>query len=264
MYVASQLHVCAALGRQRTVMKPILNDLYLLFPVMLSTFSLDVLINISKHPALAPFVKHVIIGLDQYEPPVRHHSWSDISQCEAFRNGWADQYTLTSSGRDREMLAEAFRNLPNLSTVGIRDYNAQGRTRDEDRWRSYGAPTASRQSGIPLRGASSEYATRVYTLLFQALADANNPTRSVEIILRTPGTGLSDFAFFLPAVTTMRPVLDGLQQLLLTLNFKEHLSMDNPVIAYQTSSTWTTSDTTRHRCYASRPENIVAPVEELY
>ena len=205
---------------------------------MLSTTSLNALIGISKHAAFAPFVKHVIIGLDQYQatPHGRFHTWTSIAQTEAFRDGWADQFALTSSGRDREMLAEAFRNLPNLTTIGIRDYNAQGRTRDEDRWRSYGSPTVARQTGIALRGASSEYASRVFTLLLQALADANKPIPTIEVILRSHGTGLSDFAFFLPAQTNLKPLLNGLQQLLLTLSFTEHMSVTNSVSQNNVSS----------------------------
>ncbi|KAF2675762.1 hypothetical protein K458DRAFT_425230 [Lentithecium fluviatile CBS 122367] len=189
---------------------------------MLSTPSLDVLVRISKHAALAPFVKHVIVGLDQYGPSPSYHIWQTVAQVESYRNGWADQCTLSSSGRDREMLAEAFRNLPNLDTIGIRDYCADGRVRDDNRWRSYGAPTVQQQTGVGFNTSSSDYATKVFPMLLQALADANKHIPSIEVILRTHGTGLGDFAFFVPSADTkLVPVLDGLQQLLLTLSSGE-------------------------------------------
>jgi hypothetical protein len=196
---------------------------------MLSTFSLGVLISISKHAALAPFVKHVVIGLDGYNHPRSgDRSWAGMEQCEAFRNAWADHHTLISSGRGLRMLVQAFQNLPNLATVGIRDYDAPGRTRDEDRWRSYGAPTLFRQTGIRNRGCSSEYATDVYTLLVQALADSNTPVQAIQVILRAQGLGLSDFAFFAP--TDLRPIANRLQQLLLTIDFGEHMSIISPKV----------------------------------
>jgi hypothetical protein len=197
---------------------------------MLSTFSLDVLIKISKHAALAPFVRHVIIGLDLYtEVALGHnHVWPNVTQFEAWRDGWADQQALMSSGRDRQMLAEAFRNLPNLETVGIRDYDARGRTRDDEQWHSYGAPTVFRETGLHLRSAvGPEAASGIFTLLLQALADVNKPCPNVEVIIRGPVNSLNDFAFFLPAVSNMKPVLDGLQRLLLTMT-QGHLA--NPRI----------------------------------
>jgi hypothetical protein len=192
---------------------------------MLSTPSLDVLISISKHAALAPFVRHVIIGLDHYTLPSAFHSWTNTAQFDAYRRGWADQYTLMSTGRDREMLAEAFQNLPNLETIGIRDFSAEGRIRESDRWRSYGAPTVYQETGIHLAGTSSDYASRVYTMMLQALSDTMRIVPSVEVILRMPNTGLSDFAFFVPAADMkLQPVLNGLRTLLLTLNLGQHLS----------------------------------------
>jgi hypothetical protein len=199
---------------------------------MLSTFSLDVLIKISKHAALAPFVQHVIVGLDQYNQNGlgHNHVWSTVAQFEAWWVGSADQQTLMSSGRDRQMLAEAFRNLPNLKTVGIRDYDARGRTRDDEHWHSYGAPTVFRETGLRLRTASGEQAASgIFTLLLQALADVNKPCPNVEVIIRGSGYGLTDFGFFIPAVSNMQPVLDGLQILLLTIS-EVHSSMLNSQI----------------------------------
>jgi hypothetical protein len=45
---------------------------------------------------------------------------------------------LLNTGRDVELLAEAFSNMANLSTVGIRDFNSRSRRRDYPNveWRS--------------------------------------------------------------------------------------------------------------------------------
>jgi hypothetical protein len=90
---------------------------------MLTTPSLDALVKISKHAALSKVVKHVIIGLENYEqsPPISHYRDPDQTKHEKYCNGLADQLNLLGSGRACIMLAEAFRNLPHLTTLGIRD-----------------------------------------------------------------------------------------------------------------------------------------------
>ncbi|KAJ4299472.1 hypothetical protein N0V90_004717 [Kalmusia sp. IMI 367209] len=188
---------------------------------MLSTPSLQTLVDISKHGALNRMLKHVIIGLEHYgdshfrDPQLPAPT---VGQREAFRNAWADQVALIFSGRGRDMLAEAFRNLPNLDTLGIRDYNAHGRVRDSKSWHSYGAPTVSRETGHTLWTGSGDFASQVFLLLIQALTDADRAVPSIEVILRAQYNGLIDFAFFLPPTSSrMELVLDGLQTLLLTL-----------------------------------------------
>ncbi|KAF2788789.1 hypothetical protein K505DRAFT_328677 [Melanomma pulvis-pyrius CBS 109.77] len=195
---------------------------------MLTTPSLQALVDISKHAALSKFVKHVIIGLEQYDAH-GHDLLSETSptHAETYRASWADQVKLTTNGRDRELLAHAFRNLPNLRTLGIRDYSANGRAREGDaKWHSYGAPTIFAAMGVPLTcsapNPSFDFATKVYELLLLALADANASVPSIEVILRKRGAGLGDFGFYLPPdlVPKLEPVLDGLQTLLLTINLK--------------------------------------------
>jgi hypothetical protein len=78
---------------------------------MLTTPSLTALVEISKHAALSKVVKHVIIGLEQYQPNF---------QGPINKEGVADQMWLLHTGRHCVMLADAFRNLSGLQTIGIR------------------------------------------------------------------------------------------------------------------------------------------------
>lgn len=195
---------------------------------MLSTFSLQALVDISKHPALSKVVKHVVIGLEQFHNTIIYPD-PDGSKLEKYRKGQADQFVLLATGHDREMLSEAFRNLPNLETVGIRDYSAVGRVRDQDqKWRSYGVPTILKETGIRLQCTTRGHmddtgdprlSSRAFSMVLSALADASMPQSiNIEVILRSRGTGLAGFAFMVPEHTKMQTVLPKLRTLLLTLN----------------------------------------------
>lgn len=188
---------------------------------MLSTHSLGVLLAISQHAQFSSYVNHLIIGLDNYE--LADGIPSTDEKREKYRDGWADQFALKSTGRDRDMLAEAIRHLPNLKTLGIRDYAATGRERDgnryESRWRSYGAPTIQRETDCALNVATSTDATRVFQLLLQAQVEAGKSIPTMEVLLRRYGVGLNDIAFFVPPTDTrLKAVLEGLQVLLLSLS----------------------------------------------
>ncbi|KAF2439589.1 hypothetical protein P171DRAFT_525434 [Karstenula rhodostoma CBS 690.94] len=188
---------------------------------MLSTASLQTLVDISRHGALGKTLRHVIIGLESFDATnlSPHYFGMSDAQNIAFQQGSADQFALSSSGRDRALLTEAFRNLHNLDTVGIRDYEASGRVRDDNCWTSYGAPSISRQIGINLQTNSNKLASQAFLLLMQALADADRPVPSIETILRKRQAGMNDTAFLLGSPNPkMDVVLSGLRQLLLTLN----------------------------------------------
>jgi hypothetical protein len=77
----------------------------------------------------------VIIGVDHLR------SYSDAWDLEQ-ADSKIDRRLLLDTGRASEMLVEAFSKLSNLQTVGFRDYDGQGRSREGDgpnaRWRSYG------------------------------------------------------------------------------------------------------------------------------
>ena len=89
---------------------------------MLTHKSLQALIDISKHVSLSKKLSHIIIATNVYgEIPLR---FKDEDAATCYIQGYEDQKTLLSTGIDREMLTEAFERLDNLSTIGIRDFNA--------------------------------------------------------------------------------------------------------------------------------------------
>ncbi|KAF2204453.1 hypothetical protein GQ43DRAFT_160399 [Delitschia confertaspora ATCC 74209] len=199
---------------------------------MLSTRGLNALVGISHHPNLSTNLETVIIGLEQYGP-----SWPVLinnAQMQQYSQGWADQFSLVGAGLDREMLAEAFRNLPNMKVIAIRNYSTPGRHRDNSSWNSYGAPTATRETGVQLstnsawHGDSIEYtpkfSSRVFSMLLFAIADAGIKPPRIEVDLRTYSSGLGDVAFHIApwGQAKVEPVLANLEALLLTVNFTPH------------------------------------------
>jgi hypothetical protein len=216
---------------ERTLFDTFAKEFFTKKQFMLTTPSLTALIDISKHAALSKFVKHIIIGLEQFESQYLYCTFGNPASHESYRAGWADQDYLTKHGLDVQLLAQAFRNFPNLETLGIRDYNAQSRYRDSHtRWQSYGAPTVYENTGIRLTckppDASLDFSTNAFQSLLLAVADANITIESIEVILRNQVAGLSDFAFTLPSLYAkkLQPVLEGLRTLLLTVNmFPQHL-----------------------------------------
>ncbi|OBT76699.1 hypothetical protein VF21_03876 [Pseudogymnoascus sp. 05NY08] len=195
---------------------------------MLSETSLQVLIDISNHQRLSQFLSHVIIGLDNFKdchfPPIR----SQTARADRYDAGLADEKALLSTGQDQLMLSQAFRNLPNLQTVGLRDYSSGGRIRDNGQWHSYGATTIFQETGIRLLDSRSMYATeedirfasRTFSSVLYALGQSGAKPQAFEVLLRKAALGLPYDAFeirkfFEPSVT---PVLSGLKTLLLTID----------------------------------------------
>lgn len=86
---------------------------------MLTDKSLQALIDISKHVSFSKKLTHVIIATNQFDwhQPV----FRDAEAAQCWDRASRDQKALISTGHDCEMLAEAFQNLENLQTVGIRD-----------------------------------------------------------------------------------------------------------------------------------------------
>lgn len=103
---------------------------------MLTEFSLQALVDISKS-RFGKHIKHVIIGLER---PSRPSGGSTIAPF--FTNPMSLDYvrhmTLLNTDQDVEMLAEAFSNLKNLETIGIRDFYSRSRNRDypNNQWKS--------------------------------------------------------------------------------------------------------------------------------
>ena len=195
---------------------------------MASSTSMQALIDISKHPTLSPFLKHVIIGTDR---PARY-GWSEdrnhVPRAH-FEVAVADHESLLATGGLRDMLAEAFAHLPNLETVDIRDFNSASRSRDGSgaQWRSYGAGTlATLTNFAPNPGPRHDhdpYATQLFAAVTAALAAAQARPKSLEVLIRNKQAsifGLLDTAFYIsPRMEpSMVPLLDGLRSLHLTLS----------------------------------------------
>ena len=194
---------------------------------MLSEESLQALVSISNHPRLSQCLSHVIVGLDNYENGHQAGSSVEALRTRRFRAGRADQFTFLSTGQDREMLTQAFRNLPNLHTVGLRDFNSRGRVRDDCKWTSYGATTIFQETGLRLMGdhrlpASEEqtrFAARAFSTILYALGKSGAKPHTFEVLLRQRYSGLNYYAFNIPKFLepSVTPVLSSLKSLLLAL-----------------------------------------------
>ncbi|KAK0720216.1 hypothetical protein B0H67DRAFT_511189 [Lasiosphaeris hirsuta] len=192
---------------------------------MVSTDSLQVLIDISHHTALSSVLKHVVIGTDRVCHEANDHTISLPNEQEArLAASAADHFDLMTTGRLRDMLAEAFRNLPNLESVDIRDFNSPSRSRDGDGmlWRSYGAATlAAANTRLtmhhlrPRQIGPDDYPAQIFSNLVAALAFAQSRPKSIEINLRSLVWGLGDGAFHIPKLreAISKPVLAGLTKL---------------------------------------------------
>ncbi|KFY12552.1 hypothetical protein V491_06743 [Pseudogymnoascus sp. VKM F-3775] len=199
---------------------------------MLSETSLQALIDISNHERLSQFLSHVIIGLDSFESASIRRGFNQTADAgtNRYNAGLVDEHTLLNAGLDREMLAQAFRNLPNLHTVGLRDYSSRGRVRDDGQWHSYGSTTIFQETGVRLlqfrlpyvRDEDTQFASRAFASILYALGQSGAKPQVFEILLRKTGLGLPYDAFkisnfFKPSVT---PLLSSLDTLLLTMGPK--------------------------------------------
>ncbi|KFX92655.1 hypothetical protein V490_05266 [Pseudogymnoascus sp. VKM F-3557] len=175
-----------------------------------------------------PNFVHVIIGLDSFETCHFRSGFGQTAAINRYEAGLADETALLSTGQDREMLAQAFRNLPNLQTVGLRDYSSGGRVRENGQWHSYGATTIFLETGVRLldgRGAytipgETSFAGRAFCSILYALGQSGAKPQAFEVILRKRGLGLPHDAFkiskfFEPSVI---PLLSSLDTLLLTID----------------------------------------------
>ncbi|KAI8264628.1 hypothetical protein K4K58_012086 [Colletotrichum sp. SAR11_239] len=192
---------------------------------MLTEQSLQALVDISNS-RLSDCLDHVVIGLDFFD--YRRFSPMEVAQENAYRQAYADHRTLVSSGQDVVMLTEAFRNLKNLQTVGIRDYHSREREHRDGygaTWASYGATTIRKETGVDLLAKTNtqeaqEYANKVMITLFTALGNAGARPKTFEMLRRQMCIP-NDNAFNLftnylkPKVV---PVLEGLQTFILVAN----------------------------------------------
>ncbi|KDN67809.1 putative F-box domain-containing protein [Colletotrichum sublineola] len=191
---------------------------------MITEFSLQALVDISNS-RLSDCLDHVIIGLNCF---TRQHFPPGKEACETrYREAQADHFALVNSGHHVVMLTEAFRNLKNLKTVGIRDYNSKARgLRDgfTATWASYGATTLEKETEVNLFRVPVDeiqaYTNKVFISVFTALGNAGARPKAFELFRKGQGVP-SDEAFNLftkylePKVT---PVLQGLETFMCVVN----------------------------------------------
>lgn len=202
---------------------------------MVSSDSLQALIDISKHPTLSPYLKHVIISTDR----------PTMSQWVQDRNAGArarlelavaDHMQLLAAGGLRDMLADAFTNLTNLETVDIRDFDSRSRNRDGfgAQWRSYGAVTmAASTAAQVVCGPSVDqdpYTTQLFSAVTAALATAQARPKSIEVLIRSGAWrpfALHDTAFYIaPRLeASVSLLLAGLKTLHLSLALTHNTRM---------------------------------------
>lgn len=187
--------------------------------------SLQCLVDISKHENLSPYLKHVIIGLDKVTPPNGLTTLKDDQEWLNWQLAYADQKALLESGRARDMLAEAFKNLRNLETVDLRDFHSPTRWRDGNvGWTSYGYNTLVESTGVrhptgcPMV-PGDDYPTRLFTLITHALAAAKARPEGIEVVIREDWA-IQDHGFLVPTYIEpdYLPVLAGLKRLHLVLD----------------------------------------------
>lgn len=112
---------------------------------MFTEFSLQALVDVSKS-RFSSSLSHVIFGLERPSTrsfPSMNQSAPNPQLDMRVKNNrliqeYIDHMTLLSTGHDVEMLAEAFSNLVNLETIGMRDFNSRSRRRDHPNveWKS--------------------------------------------------------------------------------------------------------------------------------
>ncbi|KAK7757743.1 hypothetical protein SLS62_000121 [Diatrype stigma] len=207
---------------------------------MFTEFSLQALVDISRS-RYGPYLTYLIIGVERPKllmpngtiPVGRTRLHASLLPPEderynKYREAILSHELLISSGQDHEMLVQALENLPNLTTIGMRDWSSNTRHRDGEtaKWNSYGKTTFLRETGMNLartsrasRSSSSDiYPPHVFRTILRALGKSKTRPERFEVILRQ--ASLEDSTFYLPRYleSTITPVLSNLKALFLDLN----------------------------------------------
>ncbi|KAF4975388.1 hypothetical protein FZEAL_7818 [Fusarium zealandicum] len=200
-----------------------INEFFTRKQFMLSQFSLEALIDISKS-RLSQHLRKVQIGLDRHVNPRTVPGVTDHRK-RGLLASHVEQATLISTGHHRVLLVEAFRNLSNLEEVEIRDFNSSRRTRDGPykHWASYGSTTAYQVNGYrPDQGTRIaaaltpvfEFQNMAFSVVLFALGQAGARPKGLVYMSRNHQQ-LSDEAFNIASYMepSVVPVLQGLEKL---------------------------------------------------
>lgn len=150
---------------------------------MVSTVSLTALLGISQHPELSTRLHHLIVSADTASGNPIEVVQRSPAQQQVFLEAFHDQCWLLGPGAWVSMLADAMARLTNLDTLDIHgSAGSPARLRDgpDARWRSYGASTYYRETGIEL-GDLCDAFERLYqgTLLAVAMSGITPPKFTV-------------------------------------------------------------------------------------
>lgn len=197
---------------------------------MITVFSLKALIEISES-RLGPHLRFLHLGLDRLDPlPINQIHGDRVTPEKRlhYNNLLAAERYAKANGTHRDMLATAFKKLPNLESILIRDHNSRRRTRDgwNAEWKSYGFETVFETTGMrpsyPRRttidGTFACEASDVFSQVLHACALSGARPRGIEVI--TQRMALSGHAFYIPDGTMQQSivsVIEGLEKLHLNL-----------------------------------------------
>lgn len=124
-----------------------------------------------------------------------------VSDTVAAHRARQDQDYLFNTGLWIEMLTEAFKLLPNLETLDIRDFNSKTRFRDgrDAQWYSYGSTTIFKACGVRPPLKSNDFnLDRLFQGIVVAAGRAELTAPNLEVITRL--SALTDAFYVSPAI----------------------------------------------------------------
>ncbi|KAK4114720.1 hypothetical protein N656DRAFT_776899 [Canariomyces notabilis] len=172
---------------------------------MVTTDSLQTLLAISKHPALSPCLRRVLISTER---PFINTGY-DLEEKHRMHLGVADHYSWMTTGALRDVLAEAFGNLSNLDAVSIGHFDC----------RVAGAPSGQSMNVFQnWQDKNPGYIDQLLSIVIAALATAQARPQSIEAAISWSSRrrcGLTDHAFSIapPLEASVTPLLSGLRSL---------------------------------------------------
>ncbi|GAW12062.1 hypothetical protein ANO14919_014180 [Xylariales sp. No.14919] len=207
-------------------------------------FSIQALVDIAKS-RLGPSLTHLIIHLEHPHKTVLHSISGEISVREnQYKAECLNHLEFISTGLDVDALSEAIKYLPNLETIGMRDFHSPNRSRDSTSWNSYGCPTFIQKTGLklvipsshpepqsPTGERSSEYTSHVFWTILRAIGTAtvsgSNPKLTrIEVLLHT--CRFPDQSFKIP--DRFNDQISSVLSKLTTIHL-DNLSEDEPLFA---------------------------------
>lgn len=206
---------------------------------MITDFSLNTLLDISRHPVLSKVMVHLAIGLNDlsraYSLGPFNQPFIELNDLDFFNSASDSQRNLFHAGEAIRILAAALANLPNLKYVDIRNYSSPTRYRDEGFWRSYGIsayrslllPVTANGLVPPPRRAlegytrDPDFVDKVFQVVITALGQASSscPVRRLDLIIKDSQIALRDHSFLLVGAADpgLRAMLENLTTLHLNL-----------------------------------------------